>query len=655
MTIGLQQKRRLKRFNFWRSFIHFCFLSLLTLLLSISFASTIQAQLPSLPSSDRELLTNPRQLSGRIGNLSYAPIKIDGRPIFFVAVPFSTANSEEHKKISPLRERVKRIQNKIQEILKRGFDPHTLQVYPSVLNNQTVILVADQKNFKPQILGTITQPDAELYGQEVEEIATEVTSLLRTGLIRAWEDRQPEALRKQLLFALQIVVVMLGMMGLLIILQSFTKKRIQSYKGKLADLHDRLQTEEQGKQTDKLMEDALAFPRDSLLLRISQYLRWGTDWLLAKLGFSRYANVSQTIEEPKAIAHSGLHLSTLISYPNHFLSVDKIEVFLKRKLSFAIFIRRLSVLAQLFILIRGIAFILTVFPHTRNLGFLLAGAPTNLLTIWLGIIFFIKIGELIIDSGLQAWSEDLQLIRKSSTRQNIRIPTIANTLKGINLTLCIVIGMVLSLTAFDVPITTVLAGAGILGFAVSFGSQSLIKDLIAGVINLANDAYAVGDFVIIGNDSGLVEDMNLFVTRIRSANGDLITVPNGSVGTVRNQSKDWSRVDYQIQVSYEADIPQALELLKAIAQQLYDDPQWHSLILEPPDLKGVEDISYQGVMIRIWLKTKPGEQWIVGRELRLRVKAAFEQAGIDIGVPKQAMIWQNSLNGEKKTPLQASE
>lgn len=631
--------------------LRFCIISVLTLWLSVSVISSAQAQLPTLPSSDRDIVSYSRQLSGKIGNLSYAPIKIDGRPIFFVAVPFSTANSEEHKKISPLKERVERIQNKIQEILKRGFDPQTLQVYPAVLNNQTVILVSDQKNFKPQILGTVTEPDAELYGQEVDDIATEVTSLLRAGLIQAWKERQPEALRKQIFFALQIFLVMLGMLGLLIILQHFIKKRIQAYKEQLADLHDRLQT---GTQSDASVEDPLSFPSDSLQLSIRQRLRLGIDLLMAKLGFRENFNFSQKLEGQKATPQLGIHLSTLIPDPTHFLGLDKIQFLLKRKLSFAIFIRRLLVLAQLFILIRGIAFSLAVFPYSRNLGFLLAGAPTTLLTIWLGIIFVIKIGELTIDSALQAWSEDLQLIRKSFTRQNVRIPTIASTLKGINLVLCVIIGIVLSLTVFNVPISTVLAGAGILGFAVSFGSQSLIKDLIAGVINLANDAYAVGDFVIIGNDGGLVEDMNLFVTRIRSANGDLVTIPNGSVGTVRNQSKDWSRVDYNIQVSYEADIPQALELLNAIAQQLYDDPQWHSLILEPPDLKGVEDLSHQGVMLRLWLKTKPGEQWIVGRELRLRVKAAFEQAGIEIGVPKQTMIWQNSLNEEQKAPFKPS-
>jgi moderate conductance mechanosensitive channel len=87
----------------------------------------------------------------------------------------------------------------------------------------------------------------------------------------------------------------------------------------------------------------------------------------------------------------------------------------------------------------------------------------------------------------------------------------------------------------------------------------------------------------------------------------------------------------------------------AIAEELYNDSHWSSSILDRPDLKGVEDLSHQGVMIRLWLKTKPGEQWMVGRELRLRMKEAFEKAGINIGIPKQAFLWQNSSESNLNT------
>jgi small conductance mechanosensitive channel len=257
--------------------------------------------------------------------------------------------------------------------------------------------------------------------------------------------------------------------------------------------------------------------------------------------------------------------------------------------------------------------------------------------------------DFFIDKMLQIWEEDINLRDKNSNRGILRIPTISNALKGICLVLLISTGIILSLGIFDFPIATILAGAGIIGFAISFGSQSLIKDVISGVINLFNDSYAVGDFVIIANDEGLVEDLNLFVTRLRSSNGDLITIPNGSVGIVRNQTKDWSRVDYSIQISYDADIQQALGILRQVAEELYHDSQWHSLISEPPDLKGVEDLSHLGVRLRVWLKTKPGEQWIVARELRLRLKSAFEAAGISIGIPQKAFLFQNSgdrLSGE---------
>jgi small conductance mechanosensitive channel len=266
------------------------------------------------------------------------------------------------------------------------------------------------------------------------------------------------------------------------------------------------------------------------------------------------------------------------------------------------------------------------------------GAPVFLLTIWLGIIITSKIIEVLINWALRSWEEDIHFTKGLSHRHILRMPTLNVVLKGVSNTFLLLTGIVLSLQALQVPIGPVLAGAGLLGFAISFGSQNVIKDMISGALNLITDTYAVGDVVVIGSDSGTVESLNLLVTRIRNVNGALITIPNGSVGVVQNHTKDWSRVDYQIQVSYDADIKKALNVLQEVAQSLYDDPQWQKLILEPPDLKGIENLSSQGITLRIWLKTKPGQQWLVGRELRLRLKEAFGSASIEIGVPKQISI-----------------
>jgi small-conductance mechanosensitive channel len=637
MMAFLKKDNSIRQFRLGQNAIQLILVGLLTLILSLSFPLAVPSQIPSLPSTEKELVNNRRQLSGQIGNLLYAPIKIDGRPIGLIAVPSSAKNeSSDNKSPSPLQTRVERIENKVKEIIERGFDPSTLQVFTSTLHGQTVISVSDQKNLKPQIIATITEPDAELYGQNVDDIANESTEVIRLALIRAWEERQPSSLQRQGLFAFKFFLGLLAISLIFILLERIVLGRIKYLKKFLLDLQNQT-------HTPPLSHNLQLFAKNHNLIhsigdRVDLIFYWFY-WIIFK---RRSQTPNKYTNKPQDNGELPHNLNELLEDPSRSLNLDKLKSFLIHRINILVFLRRLLTFFQLFIWSRGFAFILTLFPYTRNFGILFAGVPASLLTIWLLIFLAIKIVELIIDTSLRAWLDDLGFTQQKSTRQTFRIPTISSSIKGVSFVFFICAGIFSSLAIFNVPISTVLAGAGILGFAVSFGSQSLIKDLISGVINLVNDAYAVGDFVIIGEDDGLVENMNLFVTRIRSANGDLITIPNGSVGTVRNQSKDWSRVDYKIQVSYETNISKALEIMLAIAEELCTDPHWSAYILDSPDLKGVEDLSHQGVLIRLWLKTKPGEQWMVGRELRLRMKEAFEKAGINIGIPQQAFLWQNS-------------
>ena len=298
---------------------------------------------------------------------------------------------------------------------------------------------------------------------------------------------------------------------------------------------------------------------------------------------------------------------------------------------------------------RGIAFILQVFPVTRWQGQKLSGTPISLTLIWFSVLLLVKISDSLIDLFFRAWKEDNTIINADhSSRQNLRVNTISVALRGINIVVCVFGGLVASLSLFEIPVTTILAGAGILGFAISFGSQSLIKDLIAGISNLVNDSFAVDDVVIIGEYSGTVENTNLFVTRIRCINGDLVTIPNGTISTVCNQTKDWSRVDFLIMVAADTNLKKAIAVLQQVALGIYHDPLWRLKMMEPPEFKGVEEMSHQGIRLRIWLKTLPGEQWAVERELRLRIKGAFENEQIAIGIPQQKWVMETApvLDGE---------
>jgi small conductance mechanosensitive channel len=173
-----------------------------------------------------------------------------------------------------------------------------------------------------------------------------------------------------------------------------------------------------------------------------------------------------------------------------------------------------------------------------------------------------------------------------------------------------------------------------LGFAISFGSQNLVKDLVNGVLILFEDQFAIGDVVAIDQDAGVVENVNLRITQVRNTQGELITIPNSSISRVKNMTRLWSRVDFVVEVAYENDIDAVIQVLDRTAQELYQEEAWHDLILEPPEMLGVDQLSHTGMLIRLWIKTAPMQQWAVGREYRRRVRRAFAQHSIQIGRPE---------------------
>ena len=177
--------------------------------------------------------------------------------------------------------------------------------------------------------------------------------------------------------------------------------------------------------------------------------------------------------------------------------------------------------------------------------------------------------------------------------------------------------------------------------AMAYFSQNLVRDAINGLLILITDRYAVGDIILLGDVGGLVERMNLYMTQLRSADGEVITIPNGSITVVRNLTKDWSRVNFTIEVGYDADIKRSLQVLREVANQFYSEPEWKEHLVEPIEVLGIDDISHAGVLVRVWLKTQPVKQWLVGREFRLRVKEAFDREGIAIGIPQRSLDVKN--------------
>ena len=171
--------------------------------------------------------------------------------------------------------------------------------------------------------------------------------------------------------------------------------------------------------------------------------------------------------------------------------------------------------------------------------------------------------------------------------------------------------------------------------AIGFGSQSLVRDFLSGAFILVEDQFGVGDIVDVGEASGTVEAVSLRTTRLRAIDGTVWHVPNGEIRRVGNMSQHWSRALLDIEVAYDTVVEHARAVIKRVADSVWSEDDG---VLEEPELWGVEQLGANGVMLRLVVKTTPSQQWRVSRELRERIKVAFDEEGIEIPFPQQT-VW----------------
>ena len=230
-----------------------------------------------------------------------------------------------------------------------------------------------------------------------------------------------------------------------------------------------------------------------------------------------------------------------------------------------------------------------------------------------------------------------------SLRSAARAETLSHVLQSGAAFVVWTIAGITVLGEIGISIGPLIAGAGIAGVALGFGAQSLVKDLLAGIFILIEDQYGVGDIVDVGEESGIrvsgtVEAVSLRATRLRSVEGTLWHVPNGTILRVGNMSQQWARALLDVSVGYGADIEEAQAIIKRVADEVWRDADWAANVLEEPEVWGVEDLGADGIVIRLVVKTQPAAQWKVLRELRRRIKAALDAAGVEIPFP-QRTVW----------------
>ncbi len=218
----------------------------------------------------------------------------------------------------------------------------------------------------------------------------------------------------------------------------------------------------------------------------------------------------------------------------------------------------------------------------------------------------------------------------------------------------IAITVIMILKEFGIEIGPILAAAGIVGLAVGFGAQSLVKDVISGFFILLEDQIRVGDVVNIAGKGGTVEKVNLRTTILRDLSGNVHYVPNGHIDVVTNMTKEYSRYVFDIGITYRENVDEVIEIIKSIDEEMRNDPEFKEDIIEPVEILGLDQFADSSIIVKARTTTLPVKQWRVGREFNKRLKKKFDELGIEIPFPRVTIYMGQDKEG-KSPPLRIAK
>ena len=265
---------------------------------------------------------------------------------------------------------------------------------------------------------------------------------------------------------------------------------------------------------------------------------------------------------------------------------------------------------------------------TRILIILVVGAG-----LWLALKKFLP--PLVRRTLVRTRGETKEAIKK-------RTDTLFSVVLGAGRLVITIVVIFMILSELDVPIAPALAGFGIAGVAIGFGAQYMIKDLIAGIFIILENQYRVGDWVMVADISGLVEEVHLRKTVLRDFDGTVHHVPNGEIRVASNYTRKFSRINLNISVAYDTDLDHAMDVINRVGDELAEDERWGKLIKGAPHALRVNNLGDSGIDIKIVGNVNPMQQWAVMGELRLRLKKAFDAEGIEIPWPHTKVYFGNS-------------
>jgi small-conductance mechanosensitive channel len=210
------------------------------------------------------------------------------------------------------------------------------------------------------------------------------------------------------------------------------------------------------------------------------------------------------------------------------------------------------------------------------------------------------------------------------------------------------VGLVMVLRVLGVDYGAILAGAGVAGLAIGFGAQTLVRDFLSGFFLLFEDVIGVGDIVTSGNVAGVVEYIGLRATHIRAFDGTLNVVPNGELTTIGNWNRDWMRAIVKVDLAYEQDAERGMAVAKQVADQWFSENQ--DIALEPPEVQGILSFGESGVTVRVLAKVRPLQHWQTERDLRTRLKKAFDLEGVEIPFARRVVYHRSDEQSAAESP-----
>lgn len=283
-----------------------------------------------------------------------------------------------------------------------------------------------------------------------------------------------------------------------------------------------------------------------------------------------------------------------------------------------------------------------------NIGEMAARAALS----WMGThglrLLLILLGALIgvrVIRGLMKRLRKLLQGKRPSSERVKRVDTLVDLLGNLALILLTLMVIMVVMQEVGVPIGPLLTAAGVGGLAIGFGAQSMVKDVISGFFFLIEDQVRVGDVVNVAGIGGLVQRITLRTVTLRDLEGNVHIIPHGAITTVTNMTKDYSRYLFNIGVAYREDPDEVMAILKEIGDSMMADPAFRDDILEPLEMLGVDEFADSAVMIKCRIKTKPIQQWRIGREMNRRIKKVFDERGIEIPFPHQTLYWGEPKQG----------